>query len=1104
MTGTLYYAELDSEVFGPYSIDTLRGMHLTPDVQILSTDTNLWRPAEDVPELRSSLDYTDYSPSNPLPPTPVPRMDADLISAPAFNERSIFYVMRGGNPYGPYTLDALMSVAMSEDTQVSLDGMVTWHRAVDIPGLIDTLAAGAEAPSPTPADEPELSMAEKKQIVGNIIKGIFAISDKDITPYRRVFDSTDEELKFYVDEYNHRFDEILRKISEIISLHRSDPLNANLLTLTIDSLNTAIKKFDDRYMDEFMRLERRGVAAPARTVNNPDSPPENSSLASVFCLGSSKVSFEPPFADVEMEKRLFVETLSDNPMLITYNDEGQRNAEDFIDSVAAHLLQANTPRSVGITVIDLEELSGLSSAFKTLNRDIYKVVSDFTLARDIIRDTQTHVGNVIRNLLVLPRMTLRSYNTSHDSQEPHQLLIVKSFPSSLSGDALNSLRLIANNGPRAGVHLVIMMSQSSVVAWGTNSRINDDFNLDEFRAKADCYSFLNDRNQALDAFLNEDFGEAGYRVTVRKYRAESLAHIRDIVDSVNAQCELREDVVLPLADYLQPSRMWWTADSSRMIDVPFGLSSDRNVAGLKITQESGQNTAVVIGIPGSGKSVFLHSLILNAAFKYSPDELRMYLIDFSGVEFNTYALGQLPHARVIAPEAEREFGISILRELEEEGSRRMTLCRDYNVNSIVELRRVAPDLKVPRLLVIIDEFQKLFDDSNDKLSQEANAKIHIIIQEFRKFGINLVLATQKLPANAMLPRDLIANRVVFKCTPGDFQSLITMENSREVPRLRTGECIYNSESGASYDNVRVQGFFASKQEIDRLLAQLHTFQESKTYTREPMMVFRSGEQPLFINRRRRPEHIDKAIIPARVPIYVGESIAVSDTDVCVELVKENYNNLLVIGGESAVAQRIAFNSVLSAISAHESDTASVFVINGMRDDNPLWDEVNSTLAKADVTYASAQKEDEIVKMLTYFKDEVESRRSDDTATQPHIYIAIFDAQGVRAFDPDTSSAFPKPSAAAKLMAYLMDKGPSVGVFTIIQTDTLAGISRIDQKALEMCNYRVALQMPEAASMKVMDSYAANKLFVFNRPSSIFRAYMRDNSRNTSIKFKPYK
>lgn len=52
---------------------------------------------------------------------------------------------------------------------------------------------------------------------------------------------------------------------------------------------------------------------------------------------------------------------------------------------------------------------------------------------------------------------------------------------------------------------------------------------------------------------------------------------------------------------------------------------------------------------------------------YSPDEAELYLIDFKkGVEFRAYAANRLPHAKVVAIESEREFGLSVLQRLDVE------------------------------------------------------------------------------------------------------------------------------------------------------------------------------------------------------------------------------------------------------------------------------------------------------------------------------------------------------------------------------------------------------------------------------------------------------
>ena len=76
----------------------------------------------------------------------------------------------------------------------------------------------------------------------------------------------------------------------------------------------------------------------------------------------------------------------------------------------------------------------------------------------------------------------------------------------------------------------------------------------------------------------------------------------------------------------------------------------------------------------------LHALITNGALRYSPDQLELYLIDFKkGVEFKVYAAMDLPHARVIAVESEREFGLSVLQRLDVELKDRGEIYRELGM-----------------------------------------------------------------------------------------------------------------------------------------------------------------------------------------------------------------------------------------------------------------------------------------------------------------------------------------------------------------------------------------------------------------------------------------
>lgn len=1085
MEQTLYYAQLDNESFGPFLLETLIEMHLTPDVLVLSTDTNEWKEAANYLELIDSLDLTDYTANEEGNNESVQSnqtCNQTESEAPSFNERSIFYIRREGTPYGPYNLEALASVSLSENTDVSLDGMYTWYKAYEISGLLNTLISIRSRE--TNQQDPQSVEQEKHVDLSSLLISIQEVIPSNKQTFKRVFSTKEAELGFYIAEYNTVFDTLLRHIRELSNVS-AESLPRRTTALITNMINETACKINDYYMSVIGGM-----------TND-----KNEFTTSSISIGKTLFSLLPPFENVEINRIDFLRVLGNKNLFITYDYASENRALDFLNSVVAKLYRTNPARLIVTNVVDTNYMNGLDDSFKLLNRDLYGIFSRNDDVRNLLLSLQERAGSILRNLLVEKGSTLQDYNSSHENKEANILLILKDFPHGLATDSLDILKKIVNVGPKVGIYTIILTSKENLE--NMSERDKETFNLSEFSRTANLYHFKDNCSNFIDALEDTNSDDLLQERTL--FDTLSEAELKIIIRELNSKCELKEDVVVSISDYLPQNSEWWSSDSAKQIEIPFGLGNDMHVKSLKITQESGQNTAVVIGIPGSGKSVFLHSLVCSAAIKYSPDELRMYLIDFSGVEFNSYALGKLPHARVIAPEAEREFGLSILNELVEEGSRRMALCRDHNVSNIVDLKRVAPGIKVPRLLVIIDEFQKLFEVDNDPIAKEANTKIHIIIQEFRKFGINLILATQKLPTSSFLPRDLIANRIVFKSAPNDFDSLISSENHSGMPRLRTGQCVYNSESGATYANEIVQGFFTSKNDIDSLMSKLQDYERGISYDREPLKVFRSADLPEFENRRLAQHHNSVSPIPYIVPIYFGESIAVSDVDVNVELVKENANNILIIGGEAEIARNIAFYTMRSAVAAHAENTAKVVVLNGTRSDNPL----NQTIVNfcnttpCDATIASSTADIETV--LKALKEEIELRRSDETVPQQHIYVTCFDFQSIRALDKDTSGTMPKLSAAAKDMDMIIRNGASVGIFVIAQTDTLEAINRVSQSSpLPMFNFRVALQMSEDLSYKIVNSPLANKLFVFNRPSSRYRGYVRDNVRNQTIKFKPYK
>lgn len=172
-------------------------------------------------------------------------------------------------------------------------------------------------------------------------------------------------------------------------------------------------------------------------------------------------------------------------------------------------------------------------------------------------------------------------------------------------------------------------------------------------------------------------------------------------------------------------------------------------------------------------------MITNLALYYSPDEIQFYLIDFKkGVEFRSYAAHKLPHARVVAIESDREFGLSVLERLDEILQERGELFRIRGAQDVPSFRRMFPAEHMPRLLLLIDEFQEFFT-TEDRVSARAALLLDRLVRQGRAFGIHVILGSQTLGS-------------VF--TGPQYDGPSGRENSVAVQRKR---CTFNPKRGKS-------------------------------------------------------------------------------------------------------------------------------------------------------------------------------------------------------------------------------------------------------------------------------------------------------------------
>jgi len=256
-------------------------------------------------------------------------------------------------------------------------------------------------------------------------------------------------------------------------------------------------------------------------------------------------------------------------------------------------------------------------------------------------------------------------------------------------------------------------------------------------------------------------------------------------------------VEVPFDTIAPPPDRIWSSSAAEELRIPVGRTGAVRIQELRLGRGVAQH-ALIAGKTGSGKSTLLHVMITNLALLYSPDEVELYLVDFKkGVEFKPYASLGLPHARVIAIESEREFGMSVLQRLDVELRRRGDLFREQGVQDLRAYRHANPDVRMPRVLLIIDEFQEFFVQ-DDKISQDAALLLDRLVRQGRAFGIHVLLGSQTLAGAYTLARSTLgqmAVRIALQCSESDAHLILSDDNTAARLLSRPGEAIYNDANG---------------------------------------------------------------------------------------------------------------------------------------------------------------------------------------------------------------------------------------------------------------------------------------------------------------------
>ena len=250
----------------------------------------------------------------------------------------------------------------------------------------------------------------------------------------------------------------------------------------------------------------------------------------------------------------------------------------------------------------------------------------------------------------------------------------------------------------------------------------------------------------------------------------------------------------------------------------FGVGKD--IGGkVVVTDIAKMPHLLVAGATGAGKSVSINTLIMSILYRYSPEEVRMIMVDPKVVELQVY--NGIPHLLIPVVTDPKKAAAALNWAVAEMTSRYKKFAaygvRDlsgYNekIRGLTEEEREKEGLSVlPQILIIIDELADLMMVS----ASEVEDSIVRLTQLARACGMHLIIATQRPSVNVItgLIKANVPSRIAFSVSSGvDSRTIIDMNGAEKL--LGKGDMLFFPQNLPK--PIRVQGAFVSDEEVAKV------------------------------------------------------------------------------------------------------------------------------------------------------------------------------------------------------------------------------------------------------------------------------------------------
>lgn len=247
-------------------------------------------------------------------------------------------------------------------------------------------------------------------------------------------------------------------------------------------------------------------------------------------------------------------------------------------------------------------------------------------------------------------------------------------------------------------------------------------------------------------------------------------------------------------------------------NLSFSLGKD--IAGTCVVSDLTKMPHMLIaGATGSGKSVCINTLIISLLYKYSPEDVKLLMIDPKVVELSVY--NGIPHL-LIPVVTDPKKASAALNWAVNEMNRRYKLFAENNVRNIEGYNELVVkgklQDKMPWIVIIVDELADLMmvcpNDIEDYIGRLA--------QMARASGMHLVIATQRPSVDVItgVIKANIPSRISFSVS-SQIDSRTILDSSGAEKLLGKGDMLFYPVGAPK--PIRIQGAFISEEEVEKVV-----------------------------------------------------------------------------------------------------------------------------------------------------------------------------------------------------------------------------------------------------------------------------------------------